>query len=78
MLSRFLHIALAKHTRPIDTSSSDEDAEEFNSAYGYGTCFCDRSLFNVSRFKVVPDPNCGGYNMDKNDSVKKRKKTNEW
>ena len=56
-----LHIAVAKSTRLVVTSSTEEDSEEFNFADGYGISLHDRSLFDVLGFKEVLDPNRGGY-----------------
>ena len=55
-----LHVAVAKSTRPIVTSRT-EDSVEFNFADGYGISLHDRSLFDVLRFKGVLDPNRGGH-----------------
>ena len=49
-----LHVAVAKVTRPIVTSSTDKDCVKFNFADGYGISLRDRSLFDVLRFKGVP------------------------
>ena len=56
-----LHVAVAKSTRLIVTSSTEEDSVEFNFEDGYGISVHDRSLLDVFGFKGVPDPNWGGF-----------------
>ena len=65
-----LHAAVAKNTRPIVFSSTEEDSEEFNFWDVYGS-FHDK-LFDTLGFKRVPDPNRGGYFNANNDKVKKQ------
>ena len=67
-----LHVAVAKSTRLIVTSSTEEDSVEFNFADGYGISLHDRSLIDVLGFKGVLDPNRGGYFIVNNNKVKKQ------
>ena len=66
-----LHVVVARSTRPLVTSSSEEDTVKFNFADGYGISLYDRSLFDVFSFKGVPDPNRGGYFIGNDDKVRK-------
>ena len=56
-----LHVAVAKSTRLIVTSSTEEDSVDFNFADGYGVSLHDRSLFDVLGFMKSLDPNRGRY-----------------
>ena len=69
------HVAVAKSTKPIVTSSTEEDSVEFNFADGYGISLHDVSLFVLVGFKGMPDPHRGGYFIGNNDKVKKRTRT---
>ena len=67
-----LHVAVAKTTRLIVTSSTGEDSVEFNFADGYGINLHDRSLFDSLGFMGVLDPTRGGYFFGNNNKVKKQ------
>ena len=68
-MTRF-HVAVTKK-RPHVTSTT-EDFVEFDFTDGYGINVHDRSLFDVSGFRGVPDPNRGGYFIGNNDKVKRQ------
>ena len=67
-----LHVAVAKSTRLIVTSSIEQDSVDFNFTNGYGLKLHDGSLFDVLRFKGVLDPNRGGYLFGNKNKVKKQ------
>ena len=67
-----LHVAVAKSTRPIVTSGTEENCVDFNFADDYGISLGDRSLFGVLGFKGVPEPNRGGRFIGNTDKVKKQ------
>ena len=70
-----LHVAVARKTRLLVTSSMEKDSVEFNFADGYGVSLRDRSLFDVLELKGVLDPNRGGYFIGNNNKVKKQIQT---
>ena len=65
-----LQVAVAKSTRLIVTSSTEEDNVEFNYADGYEISFHDRTVFDVFGFKRVLDTNRRGCLIRNTNKVK--------